>query len=415
MCQVDTGTCLGQYSHFMENPSLIIQKFGGSSLATPEQMKAVAAQVAAQHREGKKLIVVVSAMGKTTDQLIALAHKVSPNPNRRELDMMLTTGERISMALFSMALHDLECPSISFTGSQAGVLTDGSHSNARIIDIKPIRVDEALTTNKVIVLAGFQGVDPRTKEITTLGRGGSDTTAVAMAAHFGAGRCEILKDVDGVLTADPKLVPHARLLKAVDHETMMDMCFWGAKVLHYRSVELACARKVPLFIGRSDTFTIGTEVTTIERFNMLENQKIYAVNSLLEVDHVFVKAASTAEAYSTLNKEFEKHQLPWPQILASAYDEKSRECRYMYTADHETLLGMRQTFADHMNIRVQAKTLSAVSVTCSGGVGTDLLAKCLGQLDAQKISVEKIVTGARTLSFFIAPEHRENAVRLLHG
>ena len=194
----------------------------------------------------------------------------------------------------------------------------------------------------------------------------------------------------------------------------MDMCFWGAKVLHYRSVELACARQVPLFIGRSETFTIGTEVTTSERFKMLENQNITAVNSLNEVDHVFVKAPTTAEAYTTLDKELGIHQLPWPQILASAYDEKTRECRYMYTADHETLLGLRQTFADHMNIRVQSKTLCAVSVTCSGGVGTDLLAKCLAKLDSERISVEKIVTGARTLSFFIQPEHRENAVRLLH-
>lgn len=408
----------------MQSP-LIIQKFGGSSLATPEQVKAVAAKVAALHREGKKLIVVVSAMGKTTDQLISLAHNVSSNPNRRELDMLLTTGERVSMALFSMALHDLDCPSISFTGSQAGVMTDGSHSNARIVDIKPIRLDEALTTNKVIVLAGFQGVDPKTKEITTLGRGGSDTTAVAMAAHFRAERCEILKDVDGVATADPKIVPHAKYLKAVDHETMMDMCFWGAKVLHYRSVELAAARRVPLFIGRSDNFVIGTEVMTNERFKMLENQNVTAVNSLNEVDHVFIQAPSTADAYALLDEELNKHQLPWPQILASAYDQKSGECRYMYTADHETLRGIKQTFGTPTQpatgatgsprIRVQDKTLAAVSVTCSGGVSTPLIAKCLAQLKDEKISVDKIVTGARTVSFFISPEHRESAIRLLHG
>lgn len=241
--------------------NLSVLKFGGSSLATPEQICQVAKKISELYKQGRQLIVVTSAMGKTTDQLTELAYKVSPRPNRRELDMLLTTGERVAMSLMSMALHDLNCPSISFTGSQAGVMTDGAFSNACIKELKPIRVEEALNARKVVVLAGFQGVDPTTKEITTLGRGGSDTTAIAMAAHFKANRCEILKDVQGVFAADPKIVPHTPILKKLSIDKLYEMCFWGAKVLNYRSVDWARRFGVPLFVGHSDDFSIGTEIT----------------------------------------------------------------------------------------------------------------------------------------------------------
>jgi aspartate kinase len=243
----------------MSKPLLVL-KFGGSSLATPKLIRDVATRLSDLHGHGYNLIVVVSAMGKTTDQLLTLAHDVSEKPNRRELDMLLTTGERISMALMSMALHDRNCPSISFTGSQAGVLTDNSFTNARILELKPTRVAEALAENKIVVLAGFQGVDPISREITTLGRGGSDTTAVAMAAHFKAERCEILKDVDGVYSADPKIVENAILYKNLSIDVLYEFCFWGAKVLNHRSVDWARKHKVPLFVGRSENFLIGTEI-----------------------------------------------------------------------------------------------------------------------------------------------------------
>src|SRR5215471_14424910 len=167
-------------------PSTIVQKYGGACLETPEKLRSVAQELAGLHAQGHRLVVIVSAMGKTTDELVRLAYQVSPHPNRREMDMLLTTGERISMSLMSMALFDLGVPAISFTGSQAGVMTDESHSSARILDVRPTRVREELDRGRVVVLAGFQGVNPVTKEITTLGRGGSDTTAVAMAAALKA-------------------------------------------------------------------------------------------------------------------------------------------------------------------------------------------------------------------------------------
>ncbi len=182
----------------MTSERLIVQKYGGATLSDPDKIKKIAQRIFNLYQSGGKIVVVVSAMGQTTNQLIELAHQVSKRPPLRELDMLLSVGERISMALLSMALNDLGCPAISFTGSQAGILTDDAHINANIIDVKAFRVEEALKENKVVILAGFQGVSQKTKEITTLGRGGSDITAVAVAGYLKAERCEILKDVDCV-------------------------------------------------------------------------------------------------------------------------------------------------------------------------------------------------------------------------
>src|SRR5436190_15288823 len=234
----------------MRNHPIIVQKYGGACLETPAKVRAVASDLADLRRQGKRVVVDVSAMGKTTDQLIEMAYQVSPRPNRRELDMLLTTGERISMSLMSMALSDLGVPAISFTGSQAGVMTDDSHSSARILDVRPIRVREELDRGRVVVLAGFQGVNPATREITTLGRGGSDTTAVAMAAALKAERCEIIKEVDGICSADPRIVPNARPLRRVDFASLSEMCFWGANILHFRSVELAQNQNVQLILRK---------------------------------------------------------------------------------------------------------------------------------------------------------------------
>jgi aspartate kinase len=244
----------------MRDHPIIVQKYGGVCLETPAKIRAVARSLADLHSRGHRVVVIVSAMGKTTDQLIQMAYQVSPTPNRRELDMLLTTGERISMSLMSMALSDVGVPAISFTGSQAGVMTDNSHSSARILDVRPIRVCEELNHGRVVVLAGFQGVDPVTREITTLGRGGSDTTAVAMAAALKAKRCEIIKEVDGICSADPRIVPDAKPLRRVDFASLSEMCFLGAKILHFRSVELAQSQDVPLVIKQWGGVEHSTQV-----------------------------------------------------------------------------------------------------------------------------------------------------------
>ena len=244
----------------MRNKPIIVQKYGGACLETPAKIRAVASSLADLHSRGHRVVAIVSAMGKTTDELVRMAYQVSPHPNRRELDMLLTTGERISMSLMSMALSDLGVPAISFTGSQAGVMTDDSHSSARILDVRPIRVREELDRGRIVVLAGFQGVNPVTKEITTLGRGGSDTTAVAMAAALKAECCEIIKEVDGVCSADPHIVANSKPLRQLDFASLSEMCFWGAKVLHFRSVELAQSQNVPLVLKKSGGAEYSTQV-----------------------------------------------------------------------------------------------------------------------------------------------------------
>jgi aspartate kinase len=239
---------------------LIVQKFGGSSVADAESIKRVAARIAASKRSGQQVVVVVSAMGDTTDELIDLANQVSPIPNGRELDMLLTAGERISMALLAMAISNLGLEARSFTGSQAGIITTSTHGRARVIDVTPGRIQEALKEGAIAIVAGFQGVAQDTKDITTLGRGGSDTTAVALAAALDADVCEIYTDVDGVFSADPRIVPTARKLKSVTYEEMLELAASGAKVLHLRCVEYARRFNLPIHVRSSFSNLEGTWV-----------------------------------------------------------------------------------------------------------------------------------------------------------
>ncbi|MFZ9368885.1 MAG: aspartate kinase [Ilumatobacteraceae bacterium] len=240
--------------------ALIVQKYGGTSVADPERMRNVARHIAATKAQDNQLVIVVSAMGKATDNLLDLARQVSSAPTGREMDMLLTTGERISMSLLCMALQDLGVDAMSFTGSQVGIITDTVHGRAKILEIKGDRVREALSEGKVAVVAGFEGVSTA-KEITTLGRGGSDTTAVALAAALKADVCEIYTDVTGVFTADPRIVPQARKLKHLEFDEMLEMAGAGSKVLALRSVEFARNHNVPIHVRSSFTWEQGTWVT----------------------------------------------------------------------------------------------------------------------------------------------------------
>ena len=239
---------------------LIVQKFGGSSVADAEGMKRVAARIVATKKAGNQVVVVVSAMGDTTDELIELANAVTPIPQGRELDMLLTAGERISMAVLAMAINNLGFEALSFTGSQAGVITDSVHGKARIIDVTPGRIREAIDSGAIAIVAGFQGISQDTKDITTLGRGGSDTTAVALATALDADVCEIYTDVDGVFSADPRVVPSARKLKTVTYEEMLELAAAGAKVLHLRCVEYARRYNLPIHVRSSFSPNEGTWV-----------------------------------------------------------------------------------------------------------------------------------------------------------
>lgn len=239
---------------------LVVQKFGGTSVADPDRIRAVADHIARTRRAGDDVVVVVSAMGKTTDDLIRLATDVARNPGGREMDMLLTSGERISMALLCMAVEDLGVPAMSFTGSQAGIVTDTAHGRAKILEVRADRIREALAEGKVAIVAGFQGVSTD-RDITTLGRGGSDTTAVALAAALGADVCEIYTDVEGVYSADPRVVPEARKLAHVSFDEMLEMAATGGRVLALRSVEFARNYGVAVHVRSSFTWAPGTWVT----------------------------------------------------------------------------------------------------------------------------------------------------------
>jgi aspartate kinase len=240
---------------------IVVQKYGGSSLADAESIKRVARRIVETKKAGHDVVVAVSAMGDSTDDLLDLARDVSPVPPPRELDMLMTAGERISMALVAMAISDLGFSARSFTGSQAGVITDGVHGKAKIIDVTPGRITEAIGKGHIVIVAGFQGVSQGTKEITTLGRGGTDTTAVALAAALGAQVCEIYTDVDGVFTADPRIVPTARKIDRISNEEMLELAASGSKVLHLRSVEYARRFDIPIHVRSSFSQKEGTIVT----------------------------------------------------------------------------------------------------------------------------------------------------------
>ncbi|MBA2560910.1 MAG: aspartate kinase [Propionibacteriales bacterium] len=256
---------------------IVVQKYGGSSVADADGIKRVAQRIVATSKAGKDVCVVVSAMGDSTDELLDLAEEVTPLPPGRELDMLLTAGERISMALLAMAIANLGQTARSFTGSQAGVITDSAHGRAKIIDVTPGRIRDALSSGDIAIVAGFQGVSMDTKDITTLGRGGSDTTAVALAAALDAEVCEIYTDVDGIFTADPRIVPVARRIPTVSYEEMLELCASGAKVLHLRCVEYARRHDIPIHVRSSFSQKTGTWVTDPEPGEPVEQAIISGV------------------------------------------------------------------------------------------------------------------------------------------
>lgn len=255
--------------------SLYIQKYGGTSVGTLDRIKSVAAHIASTYRQGHRVVVVVSAMGQQTDELLDMALKISPNPSQREVDMLLTVGERISMSLLSIALNELEIPTVSLTGSQSGILTDNNFGNAKINRILGDRIRKALDDQKLVIVAGFQGMSEQEKEITTLGRGGSDLTAIALSHFLKADHCQIYKDVDGVCSADPRLVPSAKVLSNMSWDTLSNLTWYGSGVVHNRGVHLAKKFKIPLEIRSS--FNLETHGTLIGSVKPVEKAVVHAL------------------------------------------------------------------------------------------------------------------------------------------
>jgi aspartate kinase len=389
---------------------IIVQKFGGATLSTPEKIKSVAKRIHALHCTGKKIVVIVSAMGQTTNQLIELAHEVSARPPLREFDMLLSVGERISMSLVSMALNDLGCPAISFTGSQAGIITDDLHINANIKDIRAFRVREALADGKVVILAGFQGVSDTTKEITTLGRGGSDITAVAIAGYLNAARCEILKDVDSIYTADPRIVPEALPIRNLNYSQLLEMTQWGAKVLNYRSVKLASEKNVKLYVGpahdeaKNEKINSGSFIFQDEK--KISSPKPLAINSFPEVFEI--ELSHEFESFSDFQYHLQTSQIG--EIHCLLKDEK----KIIVTGPSESLKALKEFSKNDKKFSLKRSDLASVSLTYTAQVSDAELANISNFLSNSNIETFKAFLGPLSLHFILRSEDRIRCVKHLH-
>lgn len=386
----------------MPKNKLIVQKYGGATLSTPEKIKQVAIRISELHKSGTSVVVVVSAMGQTTNDLINLAHQVSERPSLRELDMLLSVGERISMSLLSMALNDLGCSAISFTGSQAGIITDDSHINARIIDVKAFRIEDALKENKIVILAGFQGVSQKTKEITTLGRGGSDITAVAIADYLKADRCEILKDVDGVYTADPKIVSDAKIISEIAYDQFSEMTLWGAKVLHYSSVEMASQKKVPLYIGSS--INSESKGTLISANAKCMKSNVLAVNSIAKIYKLKLN-----QPFELLAEFLQKNQIGQLRNLYST------ENQFYCTAPDEVLNHLssfepQQNFYNIMNSK-----MSCISLTMTDSNSSKELSLYSDLLNKHGITIHQSFKSELGIHFFINSDQKNETIKVIHS
>lgn len=387
-----------------ENNNIIVQKYGGATLATPEKILAVAKRIFKLHQSGKKVVVIVSAMGQTTNQLIELAHQVSQRPPLRELDMLLSVGERISMSLLSMALNEIGCPAISFTGSQAGILTDDSHVSANIIDVKAFRVEAALNDNRVVILAGFQGVSAQTKEITTLGRGGSDISAVAIAGYLNAERCEILKDVDAIFTADPKIINSAMPIHQLSYSQLLDMTQWGAKVLNFRSVKLAYEKNVKLYVGSATAE--NSAGTFIE--NEFENQKqtLIALNSFTTVFKLSIK--NTQFTFDDFQNFLQNQQIGQVQLLKQINE------NFYFTAPEEILNSILKLPQLPTPTLLESSELASVSATYTQTCQASELQTLLASLNSNKLTPEYAFTNGCSAHIFIKSEWRIGSIKILH-
>jgi aspartate kinase len=366
---------------------IVVQKYGGSSVADVEKIGRVADRVAKTRAQGRQVCVVVSAMGDTTDELLALARQVTNDPHRRELDMLLTAGERISMALLGMALHARSVPAVSFTGSQSGIITDGAHTSARILEVRPVRILEELSRGRVVIVAGYQGVS-REKEVTTLGRGGSDTTAVALAAALDAEVCEICSDVDGVFTADPRIVEGARKLSELSHDEMQELALAGAKVLNAQAVEFARDRGI--VIHARSTFGSGTGTRVLA--SAKRELRISGVALDSEILVVRGDARGVLQAHGA-----------WPR---ESWDDRaivSLENVHSLPALLEALRPVAQV----------EEGLAQVSVVGTGiGASKEPLDRALAALGE---SPRSILTSPLRLAFLVTRDSAKDAVRRLHA
>lgn len=376
--------------------NVVVQKYGGSSLADIGKIRAVAEEIVERHRAGVRVVVVVSAMGKTTDQLLAQAATVSEKPNRRELDMLVTAGERISMALMSMAIHELGEDAVSFTGSQSGIVTESAHQGARILEVRAQRIEESLARGRIVIVAGYQGVS-LDREVTTLGRGGSDTSAVALAAALGASVCEIYSDVDGVYSADPRVCPQAKLLSEIPYEVMQTMAGSGAKVLNAHAVEFA--RRAEIEIVARKTGDRSGRQTRISRSACQPPSTVHAVIGAPYISRIRADAAH------------------WQQIEPALLDLGARVMRLVVLEDaveawvDRTGVVSRDCAAVD-RVAAGARITHGAAVTVVGADAGQWRMRALETLSAHAIA--SLVLGPSDLAVLVDEAQCDDAVRALH-
>jgi aspartate kinase len=400
-----------------DGSDIVVMKFGGTSVAGAEQIKRAAGRIVAAREAGNRVVAVLSARGKTTDELVAAAQEISERPDPREMDMLLSTGERISCALCAMAIHDLGHQAISLTGSQAGIVTDSSHTKARIIDVRADRISEALDEDRIVLVAGFQGVSTRSRDVTTLGRGGSDTTAVALAAALRASVCEIYTDVSGVYSADPRIVPSARKLPRVSFEEMLEMAASGARVLQLRSVEYA--RNHGVRIHCRSSFEDGPGTLVVSEEETMENPFVTAVTHSDSEARVTLTGlrdepgvagrvfGALAEANVNVDVIIQNEPVGGDQLADLSF-----------TVDRSDLPVAKDTIAALGEVSADVLTDEQIGKVSIVGAGMrshpGVAAKVFQVLGDEKINIEMISTSPIKISCVIPADRVADAVNALH-
>jgi aspartate kinase len=400
--------------------TLVVQKYGGTSVADPDRMRNVARHIAETRAKGIDVVAVVSAMGKATDNLVELARQVASNPQGREMDMLLTTGERISMSLLCMALHDVGCDAMSFTGSQVGIITDTSHTKAKILEIKGDRVREALSAGKVAVVAGFQGVSTD-REITTLGRGGSDTTAVALAAALNADACEIYTDVTGVFSADPRIVPQARKIQYLSFDEMLEMAGAGSKVLALRAVEFARNHNVPIHVRSSFTWEEGTWVigANHERNTAMEEPIISGVvHDGGEAKMTLLGVPDRPGVSALLFESLADANVNVDMIVQNTSIDGTTDISFtLPLGDIATALPILEKVGDEVGAKGVSQDENIVKLSLVGAgmkSSPGIAAKMFRVLADNDVNIEMISTSTIRISVVVERSKLETAIRALH-
>jgi aspartate kinase len=395
---------------------IIVQKYGGSSVVNIERIKKVAEKIVERAKEGSRVVVVVSAMGKTTDELIKMAGQITSSPDERELDMLISTGEQVSIALLTMAIHSLGWDAISFTGMQAGIVTNAVHTRAKVTAVNHKKLKLALEKGKIIIVAGFQGIDVN-GDITTLGRGGSDTTAIALAAQLKADGCEIYTDVDGVYTADPRIVPTARRIPAISYDEMAEMASLGARVMHYRAIDLARNYKVKIVVKSSFIPGEGTLIKEVD--SMLEKVIVRGVTQETNVGKIVIQGVPDIPgvAYKLFNALAEE-EIIVDMIIQSSHRNKINDIAFTVAlGDFNKSIKITEQLAEKIGAEgvISEPEVAKVSIV-GAGITSDpaMAARMFGALAKEGINIDMISTSGIRISCLINASRIKDAVKAIH-